>query len=61
MSARHRAWTILVLGTGLLAGTATAWAQLTEADIVALRAQGEQEGWTFTVGKNPATERPREQ
>ncbi len=29
---------------------------LTPADIEALRKQGEAEGWTFTVGENPATE-----
>jgi C1A family cysteine protease len=39
---------------------APAWAQLTDADIAALQAQGEREGWTFTVAKNPATEQPLE-
>ncbi len=31
---------------------------LTAADITALQIQGEQEGWTFTVGENAATQRP---
>lgn len=30
---------------------------LSDTDIVALKEQGLKEGWTFTVGKNPATER----
>ena len=30
---------------------------ISDADITALREQGLKEGWTFTVGKNPATER----
>jgi C1A family cysteine protease len=34
----------------------TARARLTEDDIEALRRQGEEEGWTFTVGPNPATQ-----
>jgi hypothetical protein len=31
---------------------------LSDADIVAMQEQAAQESWTFTVGKNPATERP---
>jgi hypothetical protein len=34
---------------------------ITDADIAALQEQGKAEGWTFTVGKNPATERPLSQ
>jgi hypothetical protein len=30
---------------------------ISDADITALQEQGLKEGWTFTVGKNPATER----
>jgi C1A family cysteine protease len=45
----------------VLAGASTAFAQLTPADIEALREQGAQEGWTFTVGENPATRVPLEQ
>jgi len=37
--------------------TTVALGQLTAADIEALRQQGQLEGWTFTVGPNPATER----
>ncbi|MCK4872794.1 MAG: hypothetical protein KAS72_08730 [Phycisphaerales bacterium] len=40
----------------LTAGVATA--QLTDDDIDALRKQGEEEGWTFTIDRNEATERP---
>ncbi len=32
--------------------------QLTSADLDELRQRGEAEGWTFTVGQNPATQRP---
>jgi hypothetical protein len=31
------------------------------SEIVALQQQGAQEGWTFTVGENPATDRPLSQ
>jgi hypothetical protein len=31
---------------------------ISDADITALQEQGIKEGWTFTIGKNPATERP---
>jgi len=34
---------------------------LTDADITALQEQGIKEGWTFTVDKNPATQRPLSQ
>jgi len=54
----HRSVIIgLVLGSGLI-WAAPAWAQLTAADIDALQAQGEREGWTFTVGESDATRRP---
>jgi C1A family cysteine protease len=39
----------------LMAGTAFAEG-LSSADIAALQKQGEIEGWTFTVGENPATQ-----
>ncbi|MEW6251857.1 MAG: C1 family peptidase, partial [Planctomycetota bacterium] len=45
---------VLVLG----AGAVSSLAQLSPADIAALRAQGEREGWTFVVTENPATARP---
>ena len=35
-----------------------AFGQLSSDDIAALRAQGEREGWTFTVSENGATSRP---
>jgi C1A family cysteine protease len=41
---------LLVLG-----GTSSAVAQLTPADIQALKEQGAKEGWTFEVGENDAT------
>jgi len=34
---------------------------ISDADITALQEQGLKEGWTFIVGKNPATERPLSQ
>jgi len=49
---------------GAVAVVVTAWigvvpalAQLSAEDIAALQRQGEEEGWTFTVGENPATRR----
>lgn len=36
--------------------TAPVWGQLSEADIAALRQQGQREGWTFTVSQNEATQ-----
>ncbi len=44
---------ILVLGSPALG-------QLTDKDIADLKTQGKAEGWTFTVGKNPATAYPLE-
>lgn len=43
---------------GVLACVAPALGQLSARDIDALRKRGEEEGWTFTVGENPATRRP---
>jgi hypothetical protein len=52
----------VVLAGGLvLALVAPAWAQLSDADIAALQAQAQREGWGFTVGRNPATEVPLDQ
>jgi len=45
---------------GVLCLAGPALAQLTPEDIDALRIQGEKEGWTFTVGQNPATAAPLE-
>ena len=36
--------------------TGAALAQLSKADITELQERGELEGWTFTVGDNPATQ-----
>ena len=47
----------LIVATALC-GTGAAFAQLSPEDIERLRKQGEAEGWTFTVGENPATRRP---
>ncbi len=44
-----------------LGSAAAALAQLTPEDIQALREQGKREGWTFTVGENPATHVPLDQ
>jgi hypothetical protein len=48
-----------ILGAALVAPPALA--QLTAEDIAALRARGEREGWTFTVGENEATHYSLEQ
>jgi hypothetical protein len=58
VSGGQSAWSTLPFVLALLGSAATAWAQLTEADIAALRERGEREGWTFTVGENEATQRP---
>jgi hypothetical protein len=47
------------LAIGLLSlNVAPVWGQLTDADLAALRQQGEREGWTFTISKNDATQYP---
>ena len=61
MTRGRRALDAYVLVVFLLGTSAAAWAQLTDADIAALRERGEREGWTFTVGHNEATQRPIEQ
>jgi C1A family cysteine protease len=48
-----------VLALVLCAGPARA--QLSQKDIEALRERGREEGWTFTVSLNPATQYPLEQ
>jgi len=35
-----------------------AFAQVSDKDLAALEAKGQAEGWTFTAGRTPATERP---
>ncbi|MCK4340214.1 MAG: hypothetical protein KAY37_00640 [Phycisphaerae bacterium] len=49
---------VALTGTFFLLAVEFGWAQLTPADIDALRAQGAAEGWTFTVAENDATRRP---
>ena len=52
-----RHWVRVSMQWGLLVIlVAPAWGQLSDADIAALQAQGEREGWTFTVSKNEATQ-----
>ena len=51
----------MAAGLALWGLVAPAAAQLSSADIAALRAQGEEEGWTFTVGENEATRRSLEE
>jgi len=53
---RSRTTGILMRLALVVAISPCAWAQLTAADLEALRAQGEREGWTFTVGENEATQ-----
>jgi hypothetical protein len=52
---------VVLAGGLLLILAAPAWAQLSDADIAALQAQGQREGWSFTVDRNPATELPLNQ
>jgi C1A family cysteine protease len=52
--------TCVAIALAMLAAPA-ARAQLSADDIAALRAQGEREGWTFTVDANPATQYSLEQ
>jgi hypothetical protein len=46
-------WLVLPV---LLAADGVVLAQLSDGDIAVLREQGQREGWTFSVGQNPATE-----
>lgn len=46
---------LLTTLTAMLLTPAPALGQLTSEDIAALQEQARQEGWTFTVGENPAT------
>jgi C1A family cysteine protease len=45
----------------LLAAVSSGYAQLTDQDIAALKKQGQEEGWTFEVSKNEATQYPLDQ
>ncbi|NIA15112.1 MAG: hypothetical protein GWP08_13655 [Nitrospiraceae bacterium] len=54
----RRLWIAVTCATLAMAGPVRA--QLSDEDIAALRAQGEAEGWTFTVGRTPATKIPLE-
>ena len=59
---RHRAMRIIGLSwLGVMAGWSVAYGQLSPADIAALKERGAKEGWTFTVGANPATQHPRQE
>ncbi|MCK4659406.1 MAG: hypothetical protein KAV82_07780 [Phycisphaerae bacterium] len=49
---------IPLLSFALAFQTSLAFGRLSTDDIAALQAQGAAEGWTFTVGENPATKRP---
>lgn len=46
----------MVIMICLVVFTVPSYAQLTDDDIAALKKQGEEEGWTFEITKNPATE-----
>jgi hypothetical protein len=54
-----RIWRIagLTAVTVAAAGLSPAWGQVSKSELAELRARGEREGWTFTVGENPATSR----
>jgi hypothetical protein len=54
----HQATRICIaIGWVLGALSNLAWAQLSSDDIAALQARAQVEGWTFTMGENPATGR----
>jgi C1A family cysteine protease len=52
-------WRVLGMAAAVLAAIASssAFGQVSSSEIAELRARGEREGWTFTVGENPATSR----
>lgn len=50
-----RIWLFVVVSV-LVLSTGTAFAQLSKADIDQLKVEGQQEGWTFEVGENEATQ-----
>ncbi len=52
---------LALLVLGLVLAASTSYAQLTDDDIAALKKQGEEEGWTFEVSKNEATQYPLDQ
>ena len=52
---------LLTLSTAVLGANAASPAGLSEADLQALRARGEREGWTFTIRESEATQRPLEE
>lgn len=54
LSRRRASWSLFLTMSALLLPTA-AHAQLVARQIDELRARGAAEGWTFTVGENPAT------
>ncbi len=51
----------LLISLIILLAAISAWGQLTDEDIADLKQKAVDEGWTFTVGKNPATEYPLDQ
>ncbi len=58
MTQRRLFWTfVLIIALVILATEASFSAGLTKADIAAMQKKGEIEGWTFTMGENPATSR----
>jgi hypothetical protein len=58
----RRSLSILAVSSLLgLMSAGVALGQLSATDVEVLKARGRNEGWTFTVGPNPATERPLEE
>ena len=55
---RHLGRIFVLAGLAFWGLASTATAQLSEADLTALREQGRREGWTFEIGENEATQRP---
>jgi hypothetical protein len=61
LKSRHFVFFTLFLSIILSIMAIPAFGQLTDSDIAALKQRAIDEGWTFTVGKNAATEYPLEQ
>ncbi len=57
----HTKCLILVIFVAVLMTSIPVFGQLTEDDIAAMRERGKDEGWTFTVSLNPATQYSHEQ
>lgn len=56
MARFHQLWSYTAASLTLILLVSSAYGQLTSKDIEALKTEGIEEGWTFTVSENPATQ-----